>query len=128
VLPEVVMDPRRTAGAPGQGPVVPPRAGPRRGSARDEALERVDRWKRGVAVAAVLGFGALLGFVGAAGARGSTGTSGPPSVNDPSGDGGRQVAPSERPDDGFFGRGEDGGYGFGDGGSQAAPFGRSGAS
>lgn len=130
------MDSRRTAG--GAGPVVPSRAASRRRSARGEALERVDRWKRGIAVATVVGFGALLGLVGVAGARGAAGSStsptspAPPSVSDPSGDGGRQVAPSQAPDDGFFDRGgEGGGFGFGDGsgsGSQTPPLGRSGAS
>ncbi len=120
------MDPRQRAGAPGR----PARtgAGPTRPSARDEALARVSRWKRGIAVTAVVTFGALLGLVGVAGARGST-TSAPPAVSDRSGDGGQQAAPRRAPDDGFFGgEDQDGGFGFGDGSSQEAPFGRSGAS
>jgi hypothetical protein len=121
------MDSRRRAG--GLDRVVPPRVGSRPPSARDEALARVSRWKRGIAVTAVVGFGALLGLVGVAGARGSATTSTPPPVSERSGDGGQQAAPRQAPDDGFFG-GDDpnGGFGFGDGSSQALPFGRSGAS
>ncbi len=44
-----------------------------------------------------------------------------------SGEDDRGLAPNPAPDDGFFGR-QDGGYGFGDGGSEASPLGQSGAS
>jgi hypothetical protein len=129
------MDSRGTAGGPGPvgpGPVAPSRAAPRRRSARDQALARLERWKRGIAVATVVGFGALIGLVAAVGARGATTT---PSQRGPSGDGTRQAAPSQSPDDDFFGNGnggDDGGGGFGfgsgGGGSQAPPLGSSGAS
>jgi hypothetical protein len=119
------MDPR-TAGGP--GPLPPPGAGPRRRSTREEVLARLHRWKRGAAIAAVVGFGALIGLVGAVGARDETTAPTTPAAGDRSGGGGPRQAPGQRPDDGFFGRGDDdGGYGFG-GGSQAAPLGRSGAS
>jgi hypothetical protein len=117
------MDPRQRAGASG--------AGPRRLSARDEALARVSRWKRAIAVTAVVTFGALLGLVGVAGARGSTTPSTAASVSGRSSDGGQQTAPRRAPDDGFFGSDDqDGGFGFGfgDGGAQGPSFGRSGAS
>ncbi|HZC99089.1 MAG TPA: hypothetical protein VFA46_02510 [Actinomycetes bacterium] len=120
------MDSRRRADAPPDR-VVPPRPPWRRPSARDEALARVSRWKRGIAVAAVVGFGALLGLVGVAGARGSATTSTPPPASDRSGDGHQQAAQRQAPDDGFFGGGQRGGFGFGSG-SQGLPFGRSSAS
>lgn len=121
------MDSRGTAGGP--GPVTPSRAASRRRGARDEALARLERWRRGIAVATVVGFGALIGLVAAVGARGATTT---PPQRGPSGDGTRQVAPSQSPDDDFFGddSGADdggGGFGFGSGGSQA-PLGHSSAS
>jgi hypothetical protein len=98
----------------------------------------------------VVAFGAFIGLIGFAGARGGSGpssgpASGTPPVtsqadrpggdravtpNDESHDGpgeDRRAAPSTAPDDGFFGR-QSGGYGFGDGGSQSAPLGQSGAS
>ncbi len=126
------MDSRGTAGGPGPvgpGPVAPSRTASRRRSTRDEALARLERWKRGVAVVTVVGFGALIGLVAAVGARGATTT---PSQRGPSGDGTRQVAPSQAPDDDFFSNstGADdggGGFGFGSDGSQA-PLGRSSAS
>jgi hypothetical protein len=127
VLPEVLMDSRRTAGGP--GPVVPSRAASRRRGTRDEALARVDRWKRGIAIVTVVGFGVLLGLVGAAGARGGATSPTTPPASDPSRDDARRAAPSQAPDDGFFSGGGDGGFGLGDGGgSQPSPFGRSGAS
>lgn len=130
------MDSRGTAGGPGPvgpGPVAPSRAAPRRRSARDQALARLERWKRGIAVATVVGFGALIGLVAAVGARGATTT---PSQRGPSGDGTRQAAPSESRDDDFFGNDSDadgGGFGFGSGsgsgsGGSQAPLGRSSAS
>jgi hypothetical protein len=119
--------------AGGRGPAVPSRATPRRRNVRDEALARVERWKRATAVAAVVAFGTLIGLVGAAGARGAATSTRPP-VSDPSGEGGPQVAPRQSPGDDFFGRGGDddrgGGFAFGNPGpdSPSPPLGRSGAS
>ena len=113
----------------------PPAPGTRRDDVRAEAVERLRRWKRGTAAAAVMVFGAFLGLIGAAGARGAPGNgSGPPPVVAPGqGPGGQQrpgTGDPDRgvaPDDGFFG-GQDGGYGFRDQGSPSPPFGQSGAS
>jgi hypothetical protein len=102
---------------------------------RAEAVERLARWKRGIAAGTVVAFGAFIGLIGVAGARGSSSPSGeatprPPTVTSqadgPTG-GDRGVAPSTAPDDGFFDP-EDGGYGFGGGSAQSTPLGRSGVS
>jgi hypothetical protein len=136
------MESDRPSGPAHQAPGQRTRA--RRDNARAEAIDRVARWKRGIGAGAVVCFGALIGVVGIAGARGAgspagrSPASGPRSVTSPSGrdhdpggsDRSRRVdpgtAPSQAPDDGYFGN-QDGGYGFG-GGSPSAPLAQSGAS
>jgi hypothetical protein len=122
-----------SGGAVAQAPG--PRMRARRDKARAEAVERLARWKRGIAAGTVVAFGAFIGLIGVAGARGSSSPSGeatprPPTVTSqadgPTG-GDREVAPSTAPDDGFFDP-EDGGYGFGGGGAQSTPLGHSGVS
>jgi hypothetical protein len=48
----------------------------RRDDVRAEAVERLARWKRGIAAGAVVAFGAFLGLIGVAGARGASSSSG----------------------------------------------------
>jgi hypothetical protein len=135
------MESERPAGRAHQAPG--PRMRARSDKARAEAVERLARWKRGIAAGAVVAFGAFIGLVGVAGARGASSPTGKPSSGSPpvtsqddradrSG-GGRAESDDQEgtlstaPDDGFFGS-QDGGYGFGAGGSPSPPLGQSGAS
>jgi hypothetical protein len=126
------MQTERPAGRSYQAPG--PRARARQDRARAEAVERLGRWKRGIAAAAVVAFGTLIGLIGIAGARGASNpsrdaTSGSPTVTSQADGsvGDRADSPDAESGDGFFDHHDDG-YGLSNGGSQSAPLGQSGVS